>query len=617
MSPYYPYMLRPQHSFVRANSGQTSYTFVIPMTDCGTRTFDNDEDGSAGFQNMIMIQTEEVVQELWDAARQIICDWTTRMEKLVTFRPFTVDVLQAREVRYSGDDVMCWMDIQLGEGPFSTSLDGIVKIGDQLAVVIYVQDGGLEYDMLVKNCFAYDSQDVEDERTTQLRLTNERGCLLKPKLMSSFRRTRNTGSSGADIIAYASLFAFKFPDKMDVFLSCEVELCTGGCTSTCEEDPGLPSSLMSLMEPTTTKASRPPPPTTTNPCLTRPGSPQCCARNPSHTACVTTTTTTTADPCGDNLNLPQCCARDPTLPQCTTTTRRTTTSRLDPCAGRPGSFECCMRNPNHPQCIARIPSTTATSRPGPCDASPGSLLCCATSPDHPACAATTTRPTTTTTRPTTRLTTTTTRPTTTTTRPTTTPRADSCVSDPGSSACCASDPSHASCVEQAPCSSPRDPRPQCQSTTTPPSTITTPPSTTTTPPSTTIDPENRATSGNSRQRRPAYGTRLSPEVLARLAQTRRRRDVALPLPVRNTVAMMRGFRVVGANDLTFPTAPVPRLSASYVDSVCLPRASFTVGLLMLSMVAITAVLVATVTSLRLRALAPYKTAEATNFYYKQ
>lgn len=577
-------------SYVRANSGQTSYTFVIPMTGCGTRTFDDDDDdGSTGFQNMILVQNEELVQEAWDSARTITCDWTTRLEKLVTFRPFAVDVLQAREVRYSSDDVMCWMDIQLGQGPFSTTLDGIVKIGEELTVVIYAQDGGLEYDMLVKNCFAYDSEDTEDEKTTRLQLSDERGCLLKPKLLSSFNRTRNTGSSGADIITYATLFAFKFPDKMDVYLSCEVELCKEGCTSMCEE-PGSPANLISRAEATTATTSRPPP---SSVCLARPGSPQCCARSPSHPACPTTTRR--PDPCDGNPNLLQCCDRNPSLPQCTATTRPTTaaTTTSDPCIRSPGSFQCCLRNPNHLQCTTTATSITSSTTPGPepCDTSPGSPQCCTSNPDHPRCTSTTIVP-----------------DTTISTTSTTTPGSDPCMSDPASPGCCATDPSQSGCVTEAPCSGRDDPRPQCQPTTTPHQE------------NTALQAWLRRSSSGSRRSHPPYGTRLSPDVLAEPSKPRRRRDVALsptPPPLRNTVAMMRGFRVVGANDLTFPTPPVPPISASSVDSVCLPRASFTVGLLMLSLLLITAVLVATFTSLRLRALDPCRITEARNLYYKQ
>jgi hypothetical protein len=36
-----------------------------------------------------------------------------------------------------------------------------------------------------------------------VKLTDERGCVLRPKLIGAFQKTRDTGASGASIIAYA------------------------------------------------------------------------------------------------------------------------------------------------------------------------------------------------------------------------------------------------------------------------------------------------------------------------------------------------------------------------------------------------------------------------------
>ena len=60
-------------------------------------------------------------------------------------------------------------------------------------------------------------------------LTDDRGCILKPKLFGAFQKTRETGNSGASIIAYAFFQAFKFPDVMDLFIECNVELCKTNC----------------------------------------------------------------------------------------------------------------------------------------------------------------------------------------------------------------------------------------------------------------------------------------------------------------------------------------------------------------------------------------------------
>lgn len=79
---------------------------------------------------------------------------------------------------------------------------------------------------------------------------------------------------------------------------------------------------------------------------------------------------------------------------------------------------------------------------------------------------------------------------------------------------------------------------------------------------------------------------------------------------------MRGFRVVADDDLAFPKPNKSQNFIPQVDSICVPTMTFTVGLLMLSLLLITAVLVATCTSLRLKGLAQYKTAKEIYPYYK-
>ena len=42
-------------------------------------------------------------------------------------------------------------------------------------------------------------------------------------------------SGNSKLVAYAYLSAFKFPDVFDVFTTCEVEICKGGCQNKCQE----------------------------------------------------------------------------------------------------------------------------------------------------------------------------------------------------------------------------------------------------------------------------------------------------------------------------------------------------------------------------------------------
>lgn len=76
----------------------------------------------------------------------------------------------------------------------------------------------------VRDCIARD-----ESSTNTLQLTDEMGCILKPKLFGAFQKTNDTGNTGASIIAYAYFQAFKFPDVMDLFIECNVELCKTDC----------------------------------------------------------------------------------------------------------------------------------------------------------------------------------------------------------------------------------------------------------------------------------------------------------------------------------------------------------------------------------------------------
>ena len=208
----------------------------MSLSSCGTQTVESNSDRLM-IENTIIIQQDPMVQDSWDSARKITCDWQSKLEKMVTFAPFPVADLQGvAEIKFagSGDNVKTRMEIQFGRGPFAAPLEGLTKIGDELSVVVYVQDGGAGYDILVKNCYAYDSKNFKN--ANKIRLLNEHGCLYRPHQMEYFKRTFDVRSTGADIIAFARMNAFKFPDKMDVYLSCELEMCKGGCDTHCEMD---------------------------------------------------------------------------------------------------------------------------------------------------------------------------------------------------------------------------------------------------------------------------------------------------------------------------------------------------------------------------------------------
>ena len=76
----------------------------------------------------------------------------------------------------------------------------------------------------VRDCLARDEASIN-----MLQLTDERGCILKPKLFGAFQKTKDTANTGAFIIAYAFFRAFKFPDVLGLLIECNVELCKTNC----------------------------------------------------------------------------------------------------------------------------------------------------------------------------------------------------------------------------------------------------------------------------------------------------------------------------------------------------------------------------------------------------
>ena len=100
-------------------SGHLSATFDIYLNACGMTSSANSNGGygpapSGTFvENTIIIQYDPLVQEVWDQARKLRCTWYDFYEKSVTFRPFQVDMLYAVTANFLGDNLQCWMQIQV------------------------------------------------------------------------------------------------------------------------------------------------------------------------------------------------------------------------------------------------------------------------------------------------------------------------------------------------------------------------------------------------------------------------------------------------------------------------------------------------------------------------
>jgi len=218
----------PNCIHLASGSGTITASFEIFLNSCGmsssgnTETYGQPNPAGSFVENTIIIQYDALVQEVWDQARKLRCTWYDYYEKSVTFRPFQVDMINAVTANFLGDNLQCWMQIQVGKGPWSSEVSGIVKIGQTMTMVMGIKDDENKFDMLVRNCVAHDG------KRAPIQLVDELGCVTRTKIMSKFQKIKNFGSS-ASVVSYAYFQAFKFPDSMNVHFQCVIQVCRYNC----------------------------------------------------------------------------------------------------------------------------------------------------------------------------------------------------------------------------------------------------------------------------------------------------------------------------------------------------------------------------------------------------
>uniref|UniRef100_T1ISB6 ZP domain-containing protein n=1 Tax=Strigamia maritima TaxID=126957 RepID=T1ISB6_STRMM len=219
--------------FVPWGSGRDEYEFEVTLDKCGTQFIDNMASGGTAFlENTLLLQNEPGIQEMWDMARRVQCTWEGKMDHSVA-TAFEVDMLDTISVAYSGDDISAEMSVIVGRGPFGQPAQGLIRIGESLSIVISVFGSG-EMDIHIHDCIAHDG-----DKSKALQLSDADGCIVKKKLMGAWQFTRETGNTGASLIAHANLKAFRFPDKTDVYLECGLEICKEQCPNFCPEYPSI------------------------------------------------------------------------------------------------------------------------------------------------------------------------------------------------------------------------------------------------------------------------------------------------------------------------------------------------------------------------------------------
>ncbi|XP_043484953.1 uncharacterized protein LOC122512887 isoform X1 [Leptopilina heterotoma] len=222
----------PRCVYVPPSTGQTFFSFRIAYARCGTKP---DMHGQF-YENTVVVQYDKDLLEVWDEAKRLRCEWFNDYEKTASKPPMVIADLDVIQLDFRGDNVDCWMEIQHGKGPWAPPVSGIVPLGSTLTLVVAINDyrGNEraikvkgEFDMRVKSCVA------SDGGGHTIQLSDEFGCVLRPKMISRFLKARGSDDR-ATVITYAFFHAFKFPDALSVHIKCKVEICRHGCLDHCQ-----------------------------------------------------------------------------------------------------------------------------------------------------------------------------------------------------------------------------------------------------------------------------------------------------------------------------------------------------------------------------------------------
>jgi hypothetical protein len=153
----------------------------------------------------------------------MVCQNCTK--EVVLIKPHT-------DVKYfalptSDEPVVTWMDIQKGVFPNTSYIGSTLEVGEPITIFIYLKDPSNLYDIMVTDCWAYDDQDFE-KANNKLHLTEEHSKR-KRKLIDKWYKIDNPQGSSLRCFMYTDLTSFKFPDKEQVYMKCDIQLCFKSC----------------------------------------------------------------------------------------------------------------------------------------------------------------------------------------------------------------------------------------------------------------------------------------------------------------------------------------------------------------------------------------------------
>ncbi|XP_018027406.1 titin [Hyalella azteca] len=409
------YYSDPACRYVEHNSARSSYGFRISLDTCGTAVEEGDD---VSLFNTIVIQFDPLVQEVWDTARRISCSWRNNYSKQVNFKPLSIAMLDVVRSDFKGEPLKCWMDIRRGIYPNTRPLEGVLPIGEDVSVMVFLEDKEKRMDVGVRDCWALPSDDFDDRNLPRVQLTSFDGCPLKEKLMGNWQSRYEESGAGSTLVTYSKLSAFKFPDYPQIYLTCNVEICQNECEKTCVSRPTRPTTeVQPYTTPRTELAKLECYPGSPDPacreksaenwCKTRKNHPKCkkkeqpglprCIENPNDPRCLTERT----PKCENGSTDPKCrgqfisidnCYPDSTDPACN---KETPKSNCYPGINDPACrpeiipLNCNPGSPD-PLCLKPKTSDEFTCKPGSsdvrCRPPEPTVVDCSTNPFSPECA---------------------------------------------------------------------------------------------------------------------------------------------------------------------------------------------------------------------------------------
>ncbi|XP_030079890.1 proteoglycan 4 isoform X2 [Drosophila hydei] len=214
----------PKCKYVSAGSNERRFVFKVPFNGCGSKPSCSI---CASVDNILIIQNDQDIQESWDTARKITCSRSDEQEKTVYFRPFVVDMLEVISVETPSGPVECWMEIGTGLPPNIKPINYTLKLGTDITFTINVKQSKQTWDINILQCYASDDPSFDTATTNKLQLSDKNGCSLKTKVFGQWKKLESI--PGQTLTYYNTLKAFKFPDRSQVYLKCDIELCNGAC----------------------------------------------------------------------------------------------------------------------------------------------------------------------------------------------------------------------------------------------------------------------------------------------------------------------------------------------------------------------------------------------------